>query len=100
MGVAVVTGRLPPRAGRLRAGASQLAGAKRGGIGPHPGWVGFASLDRGWSGVRRLIPRGRRGTAWRFLAAAVVVIGATAATTAVAGLLQVNTLVNDLGGTP
>jgi LCP family protein required for cell wall assembly len=50
--------------------------------------------------VRRLIPRGRRGTAWRFLAAAVVVIGATAATTAVAGLLQVNTLVNDLGGTP
>ena len=50
--------------------------------------------------MRRLIPRGRRGTAWRFLAAAVVVIGATAATTAVAGLLQVNTLVNDLGGTP
>jgi LCP family protein required for cell wall assembly len=50
--------------------------------------------------VRRLIPRGRRGTVWRFVAAAVVVIGATAATTAVAGLLQVNTLVNDLGGTP
>jgi polyisoprenyl-teichoic acid--peptidoglycan teichoic acid transferase len=46
--------------------------------------------------VRRLIPRGRRGTAWRFLAAAVFVIGATAATTAVAGLLQVNTLVGDL----
>jgi polyisoprenyl-teichoic acid--peptidoglycan teichoic acid transferase len=46
--------------------------------------------------VRRLVPRGRRGTAWRFLAAAVFVIGATAATTAVAGLLQVNTLVGDL----
>ena len=50
--------------------------------------------------MRRLIPRGRRGTAWRFLAAAVVVIGATAATTAVAGLLQVNTLVRFISYNP
>ena len=40
----------------------------------------------------RLIPRSRGGTAWRFVLAAVVVIGATAATTAVAGLLQVKQL--------
>jgi polyisoprenyl-teichoic acid--peptidoglycan teichoic acid transferase len=36
----------------------------------------------------RIIPRTRGGMLWRFLMAAVVVIGATAATTAVAGLLQ------------
>jgi LCP family protein required for cell wall assembly len=48
--------------------------------------------------MRRLVPRSRGGMVWRFLAAAVVVIGATAATTAVAGLLQVNDLVVALGG--
>ncbi len=47
----------------------------------------------------RIIPHTRGGMLWRFLAAAIVVIGATAATTAVAGLLQVNQLVIDLSGT-
>jgi LCP family protein required for cell wall assembly len=41
-----------------------------------------------------VIPHSRRGTAWRFVLAAVLVIASTAATTAVAGLLQVNTLVH------
>jgi LCP family protein required for cell wall assembly len=48
----------------------------------------------------RLIPTTRRGMLWRFFFASVLVIGATAATAAVAGLLQVNQLVIDLGGTP
>jgi LCP family protein required for cell wall assembly len=48
----------------------------------------------------RLIPRTRGGALWRFLAAAVIVIGFTAATTAVAGLLQVNDIVKDLNLTP
>jgi LCP family protein required for cell wall assembly len=43
-----------------------------------------------------LVPRSRRGTLWRFIAAAVAVIGASAAATAVAGLLQVNTIVGYL----
>src|SRR5450755_1351330 len=43
-----------------------------------------------------LVPRSRRGTLWRFVAAAAVVIGTTAAATAVAGLLQVDTIVGDL----
>jgi LCP family protein required for cell wall assembly len=46
--------------------------------------------------VRRLIPHSRAGTAWRFLVAAILVIGASAATTAVAGLLQVSNLVHDI----
>jgi LCP family protein required for cell wall assembly len=46
----------------------------------------------------RLIPRTRRGTLWRFFFASVLVIVVTAATTAVAGLLQVNQLVVDLSG--
>jgi len=45
--------------------------------------------------MTRLMPRSRRGTMWRFAAAAVVVIGTTAAATAVAGLLQVSTIVGD-----
>ena len=44
--------------------------------------------------MRWLIPHSRGGMVWRFLGAAVVVIAATAATTAVAGLLQVNDLVD------
>jgi LCP family protein required for cell wall assembly len=36
----------------------------------------------------KLIPHSRRGALWRFAAGAVIVIGFTAATTAVAGLLQ------------
>jgi LCP family protein required for cell wall assembly len=44
----------------------------------------------------RLIPRTRGGALWRFFLAAVVVIGATAATTAVAGLLQFHQLSIDL----
>jgi LCP family protein required for cell wall assembly len=50
--------------------------------------------------MRWLVPRSRGGMVWRFLGAAVVVIAATAATTAVAGLLQVNTLASYLGQTP
>lgn len=50
--------------------------------------------------MRWLIPHSRGGTAWRFIVAAVLVIGATAATTAVAGLLQVNTVVGYLSQNP
>jgi LCP family protein required for cell wall assembly len=48
----------------------------------------------------KLMPRSRGGALWRFLLAAVVVIGATAATTAVAGLLQFKQLATDLSLTP
>jgi LCP family protein required for cell wall assembly len=44
----------------------------------------------------RLVPKSRRGAAWRFAAAAVLVIACAAATTAVAGLLQVKQIVIDL----
>jgi LCP family protein required for cell wall assembly len=47
----------------------------------------------------KIIPHTRGGMLWRFLVAAIVVIGATAATTAVAGLLQINQLVIDISGT-
>jgi polyisoprenyl-teichoic acid--peptidoglycan teichoic acid transferase len=47
-----------------------------------------------------LIPRSRAGALWRFLFAGVLVIGLAAATTAVAGLLQVKTIVTDLNQTP
>jgi LCP family protein required for cell wall assembly len=50
--------------------------------------------------VRWLIPHSRGGTAWRFVLAGVIMIGATAATTAVAGLLQVSTLVGDISINP
>ena len=43
--------------------------------------------------MRFLIPKSRTGMVVRFFAAAVIVVGSGAATTAVAGLLQVNTLV-------
>jgi LCP family protein required for cell wall assembly len=45
----------------------------------------------------RLIPRTRGGALWRFLLASVLIIGATAAATAVAGLLQFKQLAKDLG---
>jgi LCP family protein required for cell wall assembly len=44
----------------------------------------------------RLIPRNRLGTWWRILLASVLVIGFAAGTTAVAGLLQVKNIVDDL----
>jgi LCP family protein required for cell wall assembly len=44
----------------------------------------------------RLIPTTRGGALWRFFLAAVIVIGATAATTAVAGLLQFKQLAQDI----
>jgi len=44
----------------------------------------------------RLLPRTRGGALWRFFLAAVLVIAATAGTTAVAGLLQVKDLVSAL----
>jgi LCP family protein required for cell wall assembly len=47
-----------------------------------------------------VIPRTRLGMAWRFALAGVLVIAATAGTTAVAGLLQVSNLVHDIGVTP
>lgn len=43
-----------------------------------------------------LIPHSRGGALWRFLLAAVIIISATAATTAVAGLLQFKQLASDL----
>ncbi len=48
----------------------------------------------------RLIPRSRRGMLWRSLVAAVLVIGFAAATTAVAGLLQVRQITQYIGATP
>src|SRR5262245_5802668 len=44
----------------------------------------------------KLIPRSRLGSWWRIVLAAVVVIGVAAATTTVAGLLQVKNVVNIL----
>ncbi len=47
-----------------------------------------------------LIPRTRRGALWRFFLGALLVIAATAATTAVAGLLQFKQLATDIGVSP
>ncbi len=47
-----------------------------------------------------LIPHTRRGMVWRFLVAAVLVIGASAATTAVAGLLQFKQIAAYISATP
>jgi polyisoprenyl-teichoic acid--peptidoglycan teichoic acid transferase len=47
-----------------------------------------------------VIPHTRGGMLWRFFLAAILVIGATAATTAVAGLLQFKQLALDLSGQP
>ncbi|HEX3690500.1 MAG TPA: LCP family protein [Solirubrobacteraceae bacterium] len=47
-----------------------------------------------------MIPRTRMGMAWRFVLCGVLLISAAAATTAVAGLLQVSNLVHDIGVTP
>ena len=44
----------------------------------------------------KLMPRTRFGALWRFAVAAIVVIGAAAGTTAVAGLLEVKTIVDEL----
>jgi LCP family protein required for cell wall assembly len=44
----------------------------------------------------KLIPTTRGGALWRFFLAAVIVIGASAATTAVAGLLQFKQLAQDI----
>jgi len=43
-----------------------------------------------------MIPSSRRGALWRFFFAAVIIIGASAGTTAVAGLLQFKQLAQDL----
>jgi hypothetical protein len=48
----------------------------------------------------RLIPSSRAGALWRFTLAALIVIAFTAATTAVAGLLQLNRFADDLSLTP
>jgi len=47
-----------------------------------------------------LIPSSRRGALWRFALGAVIVIGFTATTTSVAGLLQFRQLATDLALTP
>ncbi|MGH2873189.1 MAG: LCP family protein, partial [Solirubrobacteraceae bacterium] len=43
-----------------------------------------------------MIPRSRAGTLWRAVAAAIVIVATTAATTAVAGLLQFKQLATDI----
>ncbi len=48
----------------------------------------------------RLIPKTRGGALWRFLLASVLVVGFTAGTTAVAGLLEVQNIVSDFNLTP
>jgi LCP family protein required for cell wall assembly len=48
----------------------------------------------------RILPHSRGGALWRFLLAAVIIISGTAATTAVAGLLQFKQLANDISLTP
>ena len=47
-----------------------------------------------------MIPRTRLGMAWRFLLAGVLVVAASAGATAVAGLLQVKNIVNELAINP
>lgn len=47
-----------------------------------------------------MIPRSRLGMAWRFALAGVLIIVGAAATTAVAGLLQVKTIVGDISVNP
>jgi LCP family protein required for cell wall assembly len=47
-----------------------------------------------------LMPHSRGGALWRFFLAAVIIISATAATTAVAGLLQFKQLAADISLTP
>ena len=47
-----------------------------------------------------LMPRTRAGALWRSALASVLVIGCTAAATAVAGLLEFKQLANEIGGTP
>jgi polyisoprenyl-teichoic acid--peptidoglycan teichoic acid transferase len=48
----------------------------------------------------RLMPRTRGGALWRFALAVVLIVSFTAATTAVAGLLQVKEITNYLSQTP
>jgi LCP family protein required for cell wall assembly len=48
----------------------------------------------------RFIPSSRRGALWRFALGAVIVVGFTAATTAVAGLLQFKQFAADISVTP
>ncbi len=48
----------------------------------------------------RLIPKTRGGALWRFALAAVLVIGLSAGTTAVAGLLEFHSIAIDLNQTP
>jgi polyisoprenyl-teichoic acid--peptidoglycan teichoic acid transferase len=48
----------------------------------------------------RLVPHSRRGALWRFALGAVIVVGFTAAATAVAGLLQFKQLAADISVTP
>jgi polyisoprenyl-teichoic acid--peptidoglycan teichoic acid transferase len=50
--------------------------------------------------VNRLVPKSRGGSLWRFALAAVIVIGFTAAATAVAGLLKVKDIADAISGTP
>src|ERR1700722_19515980 len=89
MGVGVVASALPRGADRVCPRAAGPAGPGRRRRRP--------ACDRRRAGV---IPRGRIGMVWRFVLAAVLIVGASAATTAVAGLLQVKTLVGDISINP
>src|ERR1035437_11068904 len=89
MGLTVLPGALQARAGRLRPLAADLAAVRR------PAQRS-AEVDRGRARRLRLMPNSRRGALWRAVLAAGIVIGPTAATTAVAGLLEFKNLVNDL----
>src|ERR1700761_2876088 len=92
MGLAGVAAQLSAGADQLRASAARLAGAvpRRGRVRAGP------DRDRGRAGVRFLRPRSTGGLALRFFVLAILVIGSVAATAAVAGLLQVQNLVNDI----
>src|SRR5579875_2759178 len=92
MGLARLAAPLPPGARGLRPHAARVRGV-RAGAGDEP------EGGRGRSRVR-LIPRTRGGALWRFGLAAVIVVLFAAATTAVAGLLQVQGVVNDLNLSP
>ena len=47
-----------------------------------------------------MIPRTRLGMAWRFVLCGVLLVAGAAATTAVAGLMQVSNLAHEIGVTP
>src|SRR5262245_52684194 len=103
MGVDRLAGPVPSRARGLRARVADVARESRHGRGA-PG-NRATRLARPVHGDRRrpgvkLIPTTRGGSLWRFALASLLVIGFAAATTAVAGLLQVKNIVDALNLSP